>query len=586
MARGSTAWQKSCLAIGCLYALLNAAAAFDECSAWYKQKPDWRTDPLATAYWLAPLNVSRAWTNCGPAAPDVVSQISIVSLDTKRNTRICKIDIRTRGGQSYSVGQHCPFGLPQTLDLFPGERILKVSLAFLDIQKDTYRRNTVTLGSLCIITTYGGVLKSGKASCDTAVTVKEPNSGILAGLGGSTRLDDTGVEYINSLFLIFYPWPDKVIYDLGSYKFLGKEPSQSISVQDECLGNKAFCRLADTDTRATCSMTVERSETFSVTTSDTVTRSFGVANSKSLTQGLTQGKETGTTTQVGLTKTATTGQVMGVSFSASAQEGVEVSEGVTVTKEQTESQEITEGMSTSSHWSDSVSAGTTKSFGRSDSRETTNSREVSNTQERSRGRTMSESSTTGTSDTSSSEIADSQSFETSATRSNEVTNSQENSRTNGHSQSTSGTVSAGLSSTTTIGVQTGFQGGIPGLAETNTQVSAEQSLTASMEASMTQGEEMSSSLTNSQSQAHSQGFQESQGSTRGRTATQGQSRTSSRERTVGSEVSETASESNTMSQGWSQTVGSTVTQEESFSSERTAERGGSTEQSRSVGFGK
>ncbi|GLC57559.1 hypothetical protein PLESTB_001240400 [Pleodorina starrii] len=86
------------------------------------------------------------------------------------------------------------------------ERILRVSLAFLDLPEDSHRRNTVTLGSLCIITTFGGVLRSGKASCDTAETVREPNSGILAGIGGATRLDDTGSEYINNLFFIFHPW--------------------------------------------------------------------------------------------------------------------------------------------------------------------------------------------------------------------------------------------------------------------------------------------------------------------------------------------------------------------------------------------
>ncbi|GLC58069.1 hypothetical protein PLESTB_001315000 [Pleodorina starrii] len=111
-------------------------------------------------------------------------------------------------------------------------------------------------------------------------------------------------------------------------------------------------------------MTVERSETFSVTSSDTVSLSFGVAASTSLTQGLTQGKETGKTVQVGLTKSATTGQVQGVSFSSSSQEGVEVAEGVTVTKEDTTSMDLTEGLSTASHWSDSQSSGSTRSFAR------------------------------------------------------------------------------------------------------------------------------------------------------------------------------------------------------------------------------
>ncbi len=47
-------------------------------------------------------------------------RISIISLDTLKQSRICKVDIRTRGGQSYSFGQHCTNGVPQRLDLFPG----------------------------------------------------------------------------------------------------------------------------------------------------------------------------------------------------------------------------------------------------------------------------------------------------------------------------------------------------------------------------------------------------------------------------------------------------------------------------------
>ncbi|KAG2500489.1 hypothetical protein HYH03_002054 [Edaphochlamys debaryana] len=458
-----------------------------------------------------------------------------------------------------------------------GERILKVSLAFLDIPKNSFRRNTVTLGSLCLVTTYGGVLQSGKASCKTALPVREPNSGILAGIGGSTRLDDTGIEYVSSLFFIFHPWPEKIQFALNTYKFLGKKPQQSISVQDE---------LAETDTRMTCTMTVERSETFSVTSSDTMSRSFGVASSKSLSQALTKGKETGLTTQVGLTKSATTGQVTGVNLGQTTQQGVEVSEGITVTKEDTSSVDITDGLSTSSHWSDSVSAGTTMSFARSDSRETSNSRELTNTQELSRGRTLSQSSTTGTSDTISSEIANSQAFEQSATRSNEVTNIQENSVTNGHTSSTSDTRSTSSTTSNTVGTSaTGGYASPLGGPSFSMTASYERTWSDTVENSRTTGSESSTSLSNSQSNAHSQGMQESQGTTRGVTSTQGQARTSSRERTVGNKASTSFSQSNALSQGWSETFGSTITQEESFSSERTSERGGSVEQSRSVGYG-
>ncbi len=80
-----------------------------------------------------------------------------------------------------------------------------MSLGFLDLPEDQYNRNTVTLGSLCLVTTYGGVLRSGYNSCRTAVPLTEPNSGLLAGIGGTTRLDDVGQEYVSSLFLIFHP---------------------------------------------------------------------------------------------------------------------------------------------------------------------------------------------------------------------------------------------------------------------------------------------------------------------------------------------------------------------------------------------
>ncbi|GLC34632.1 AGAP004118-PA [Pleodorina starrii] len=593
------------VAIALLAASLSATHAFYECS-WFDQVPQWgtRRDPVSEAYYqvvgpsrldprslndssrLRPADISKGWQHCGPLEPDVVNQISIISLDTSRNSRICKIDIRTRGGQSYSFGQHCPFGVPQQMDIFPGERILRVSLAFQDLPEDSYRRNTVTLGSLCIITTFGGVLRSGKASCDTAVTVREPNSGILAGIGGATRLDDTGAEYINNLFFIFHPWPERVIYDINSYKFLRPAPEQSISVQDECSGNKQFCRFADTDTRVTCSLRVERSETFSVTSSDSVSLSFGVSSSSSLTRGLTQGKETGQTVQVGLTKTQTTGQESGVSFTTSAQQGVEVAEGVTVTKEDTTSVELNEGLSTTSHWSESQSAATTRSFARTDSRETTNSREVSNTQEYSRGRTQSESNMVGTSDTISSEISDSESFERTASRSQELSQTQETSATRGHTASTSSSVTSGVSSQTTVGVSVSKEAGIPFIGRAEVTGSFEQSFGASMETSTSVGQEHSASLTNTMSSGSSRGFQESVGTTRGRTATSGQSRTTSRERTVGTEVSESFTSSNTMSQGWSETFGTSTTQEESFSSERTSERGGSEERTRSVGYGK
>ena len=47
-------------------------------------------------------------------------RISIISVDSARQSKICKVDVRTRGGVSYSFGQHCTNGVAQTLLFFPG----------------------------------------------------------------------------------------------------------------------------------------------------------------------------------------------------------------------------------------------------------------------------------------------------------------------------------------------------------------------------------------------------------------------------------------------------------------------------------
>ncbi|KAG2484914.1 hypothetical protein HYH03_016300 [Edaphochlamys debaryana] len=74
---------------------------------------------------------NKRWTHCGPVYPDVVSRISIISRDTWSESRLCKIDIRTRGGQSYSFGEHCQGGMPQTLELYPGsEYVTSLYLIF------------------------------------------------------------------------------------------------------------------------------------------------------------------------------------------------------------------------------------------------------------------------------------------------------------------------------------------------------------------------------------------------------------------------------------------------------------------------
>ena len=61
-------------------------------------------------------------TCCGQPACRAAGtcRISIISRDTYLESRLCKVDVRTRGGQSYSFGEHCPGGLPQTLELYPG----------------------------------------------------------------------------------------------------------------------------------------------------------------------------------------------------------------------------------------------------------------------------------------------------------------------------------------------------------------------------------------------------------------------------------------------------------------------------------
>ncbi len=59
-----------------------------------------------------------------------------------------------------------------------------------------------------------------------------------------------------------------------------------------------YCQLADTGSSASCSVTISRTETFSVTSTDSISRSFGTAVSQGLTEGLTQGKEQGKTVNV------------------------------------------------------------------------------------------------------------------------------------------------------------------------------------------------------------------------------------------------------------------------------------------------
>jgi hypothetical protein len=66
-----------------------------------------------------------------PTTPALPSSISIVSRDDATMSRLCKVDIRTRGQQSYSFGEHCDGGVPQTLELFPGEQVLNVVNAFV-----------------------------------------------------------------------------------------------------------------------------------------------------------------------------------------------------------------------------------------------------------------------------------------------------------------------------------------------------------------------------------------------------------------------------------------------------------------------
>ena len=81
-------------------------------------------------------------------------------------------------------------------------------------------------------------LASGAASCQNAEQLYEPNSGILAGIGGSVSLDDVGQEYITSLYFIFHPWPDKITYDISTFKLLrNSKPNQTpVSAYVACAG--------------------------------------------------------------------------------------------------------------------------------------------------------------------------------------------------------------------------------------------------------------------------------------------------------------------------------------------------------------
>lgn len=83
----------ACLLLCCCLLLHHPAHAFIDCD-WFNLVPKEgsRSDPLSDSYWisvgpsrldadsrndtsrLAPVEVSKGWTHCGPMEPDVVSQ--------------------------------------------------------------------------------------------------------------------------------------------------------------------------------------------------------------------------------------------------------------------------------------------------------------------------------------------------------------------------------------------------------------------------------------------------------------------------------------------------------------------------------
>eukprot|EP00798_Chlamydomonas_sp_ICE-L_P025729 gene25729-11388_t len=373
--------------------------ATTECDFWYlagatKARSDyWVTvGPLG----MPPSNVALAyyfWQQCGPAFPDVISSISIVSLDTREQSRLCKVAIRTVGGQSYSFGEHCLGGLPQTLLLFPGERILEAALAV-----NPRTLNPTTVGGaelkgpslfvdslLCLKTSYGDTLMSGLAACDTTTVFASENttrinSGLLAGIGGTTSLDDAGSEYVTSLFLIFHPKPDFITYDLKTL-----EANRGTVIFNRRLSMRA------------------PAPSVTQTTSDS------------------------------------TGNVLGIAITNSTSQGITTSEGITVSKQRATTDTVTDTNSNAQSWSDATMSGQQKSFSRSDTQESTNSVEQASGTTLTRGTKLIDSTTDSISNTNTNTQTNTKEDSFSSTVHRDVTDSSSSTKTDMTSNSVADT---------------------------------------------------------------------------------------------------------------------------------------------------
>ncbi|KAG1673972.1 hypothetical protein FOA52_015728 [Chlamydomonas sp. UWO 241] len=350
----------------------------------------------------------QAWSHCGPAFADVVSSISIVSRDDATMSRLCKVDIRTRGQQSYSFGEHCDGGLPQTLELWPGEQILNVVDAFVasEVVPDPgglaafglLARPFVQVDALfCLLTSYGDKLESGRGACANAsnLGVGSVNSGLLAGIGGSTMLDEQGREYLSSLYLIFHPWPETIEYDMSTIKLLDPPRRDRESLQTlSCSGKPGYCAMQPSG-EALCSVRFTTTKAVSMTLSDSVSNSFGVALSDSLTRAVTDGQSTGVTNEVSLNKGGTHGVTVTKGVSDSTGSSTATSQGVVVTKARSSGTSVQNSASTASIWSDSTVSAKTSTFNRSTTNEGGQHTDPSRAGEASQGAALSELTTAG-----------------------------------------------------------------------------------------------------------------------------------------------------------------------------------------------
>ncbi|KAG2484910.1 hypothetical protein HYH03_016296 [Edaphochlamys debaryana] len=482
--------------------------------------------------------------------------------------------------------------MPQTLELYPGERLLNGTLVF----KQTSRvarsgvrlsgNDTFVNAAVCLTTSYGDRLSSGYAACDKLQPLLPTNSsGILAGVGGSVALDDTGSEYVTSLYLIFHPWPTKLTYIPESIKLLDP-PLRTNQQLRYCEGKRGYCSMRDTDVLARCDLTRAWEETYSVTSSDSASLTFGVSSSDAVSLATTNSTEASKNIEVSLERSASTGQTKGVVVSQGTSDGTEVVDGVSVTKARSRSTQDTTGTTEASTWSDATTSGETRSFSRTESREDTTSTESSRTRETSRGRTTSSSETIGSSTTLEEGGSDSTSNSRTDAVSSSVMEGTESTTSKSETTSESETNTDSKNWYAEGSVEATAKAGLPLIGETQVTVGAKAGGGGESSRAVMTGKERQTSSSQANSRQNTQGTESTTGTTNERARTFNSAQTSNRDRTTGEEVSNTETDSNTLTQGHSQTRGSSDTQEQSFSTERTSERGGSREVSRQNTVGK